>query len=398
MRSFKIGSVFGIELRIDWSWLLIVLLIVWNLATLFASWHPDWPRAGTVSMAVAAALLFFVCIVLHELAHSLVARKHGMRVRSITLFLFGGVSNIEQEPPSAETEFLVAVVGPVTSVLLGAAFLFIASATTDTVAAESALSMIAQLSALSTLLFWLGTVNIVIGVFNLIPAFPLDGGRILRAAIWHTTGNLRKATAIASTSGQLFGWGLMLAGIAMCFGIQIPFLGVGPVSGVWAAFIGWFLRGSARHANMRQAIDQALAGMRVRQLMRRDVPAVEPELTVAQLVERHLVPGDDRVLPVMREGSFAGIVSAADVHALPEQSWATTTVGSIARQGKKLPVTTPERPLLEAYQQLLKGGLEQIPVIAGGQLAGMLRRRDVTRFLEQAVEVLRSKRLTPAPH
>jgi Zn-dependent protease len=385
-------------LRIDWSWLVIVLLITWNLVALFSSWHPEWPWGGAFMMAAAAALIFFACIVLHELAHCLVARKHGMQVRSITLFLFGGVSNIEHEPPSAEAEFLTAVVGPVTSVLLGAGFLLVASATTGPLEiSESPVSMFARLDALSTLLFWLGTVNVVIGVFNLIPAFPLDGGRILRAAIWHASGSLRKATLFASASGQIFGWGLIAAGIAMSFGVHVPFLGVGPISGLWIAFIGWFLRGSALHASMRQAIDEALAGMHVRQLMRRDVPAVGPELTVTELVERHLVPGDDRVLPVMRDGSFAGVVSAADVRALPERRWATTTVGSIARNGKKLPVTAPERPLLEAYQQLIKGDLDQIPVIADGALAGMLRRRDVTRWLEQAVAVTRSKRLTPAP-
>lgn len=386
MRGFRLGRVFGIELRVDWSWVLIFVLLTWSLSSVFSRWHRAWPRVEIFVIAVCASLLFFGCVLVHELAHSLVAKTYGLRVRSITLFLFGGVSNIEREPPSAKAEFFTAIVGPLTSIALGALALIVASAAMPQPlnGTENAISAFAQLGPVTTLLAWLGPINIVIGLFNLIPGFPLDGGRILRSIIWRATGNLHTATRWAAGIGRLFGWLFIAGGIAMSFGLYVPFFGTGFASGLWLAFIGWFLQGAANQASAKLALDEALAGITVGQLMRRDCPSVEPEISVATLVHEHLLPGDDRALPVVREGELLGLVSIADVRAVPVDSWAATPVASIMRNLDALRVTAPERPLEDAFEQLARQDIEQMPVVAGGRLVGMLRRRDIARWIELA--------------
>lgn len=247
MHSFRIGRLLGIEIRVDWSWVFIFLLLTWNLSSIFSGWHPDWPRAETFSVALVAALLFFGCILLHELAHSLVARRHDLRVRSITLFLFGGISNIEHEPASARAEFFIAIVGPITSILLGVGFLAasVVTAGVSLANADTALNGYARLGPLETLLAWLGPINLTIGAFNLIPAFPLDGGRVLRSILWGIGGDLRTSTRRVAAIGQVFGWLLIITGMAMTFGAHVLFFGTGFAGGLWLAFIGWFLHGAA---------------------------------------------------------------------------------------------------------------------------------------------------------
>ena len=231
MHSFKLGRAFGVEIRVDWSWVFIFLLLTWNLLVVFSRWHPDWSPVGVVAMAITAAFAFFGCVFVHELAHSLVATRYGMRVRSITLFLFGGVSNIESEPRSAGAEFFMAIVGPLTSLILGFAFLLlagllVASGSVTTSTSEDVWSVLARLGPVPTLFLWLGWINVMIGLFNLIPAFPLDGGRVLRSALWAATGDLRTATRWASGIGQGIGWAFVIAGIAMVFGIRVPIFGM----------------------------------------------------------------------------------------------------------------------------------------------------------------------------
>jgi Zn-dependent protease/CBS domain-containing protein len=337
-------------------------------------------------VAACAALLFFGCVLLHELAHSVVAMSYGLRVRSITLFLFGGVSNIEHEPSSARAEFLTAIVGPLTSIALGVLFLFAASVVTPISIAdeEAGWAALARLGPLTTLLVWLGPINITIGLFNLIPGFPLDGGRVLRSILWSVTGNLTVATRWAAAAGQSIGWLLIAGGIAMSFGARVPFFGTGLGAGIWLAFIGWFLHSAALQYSTRLGLDEALAGMTVEQLMRRDGPVVAPELTVAQLVHEHFIPGDDRALPVAEESQLLGLVSIADIRRVPPDEWAVRSVGSIMRPVDALCVVEPDEPLAKAFERLARQDFEQLPVVAGGRLVGMLRRRDVARWFELA--------------
>jgi len=337
-------------------------------------------------VATAASLVFFGCVLLHELAHSLVALHYRVRVRSITLFLFGGVSNIEQEPPSARAELLIAIVGPLTSIVLGVIAVVLSALAMPPISdADSAVNALAQLGPVGTLLVWLGPINVVIGLFNMIPGFPLDGGRVLRSILWGISGNFRSATTWAAGTGQVIGWLLIGCGIAMSFGAQLPVFGTGLASGLWLAFIGWFLRSAASNASTRVALDDALAGLTVEQLMRRHGSVATPEISVTRLVHGLLVPGDDRALPVVRgDGALLGLVSISDVRHVPPDQWPSTPVSAVMRGVDELQVAAPDQPLAKAFEQLAMRDIEQMPVVADGQLVGMLRRRDVARWLELA--------------
>jgi Zn-dependent protease len=247
MHALRIGRLAGIDILVERSWAFLFVLMTWNLSSVFSAWHADWPFLETIGIALAASLLFFACILLHELAHSLVARRYGLRVRSITLLLFGGVSNLEDEPQSARVELIMALAGPVTSLLLGVAFLFLALAFTAVSLSDTgtAWSGLAQLGPVVTLLAWLGPLNLGLGAFNLLPAFPLDGGRVLRSILWGLSGDLPLSTRRVAAVGQIFGGLFIATGLAITFGVRVPVLGSGVTSGLWLAFIGWFLHSAA---------------------------------------------------------------------------------------------------------------------------------------------------------
>lgn len=248
MGGFRLGKIFGIEIDIDWSWIFIFLFISWNLAFgLFPALHPDWGTLLSGIVGIGASLLFFASVLAHELAHSLIAKRRGIPVRSITLFLFGGVSDIEKEPGSPEAEFSMAVVGPLTSVILGVVFLIIGGLAAGSLAdiIDNPGASLSRLGPVPSLLVWLGPVNILVGLFNLLPGFPLDGGRILRAAIWALNGDLLLSTRYASAAGQGIALLFILAGVLMIFGVQVPVLGTGVAGGVWLIFIGLFLNSAA---------------------------------------------------------------------------------------------------------------------------------------------------------
>jgi Zn-dependent protease len=246
MNGFRLGRWFGIDFELDRSWIFIFVYMTLSLSLTFSAAHPDWPRAESLGVAAIGSVLFFLCILLHELAHSLVAMRVGLRVRSITLLLFGGVSNIEREPRSARDEFAMAIVGPLTSIALGVLFVGLSAAIVSRSGTEDITRVLRRLGPATTLFAWLGPVNVALGIFNLVPAFPLDGGRVLRSILWGVSGDLRFATIAASTVGQAIAWIFTAAGIAMLFGVRIPGLGGGVVSGVWLVLVGWFLNGAAR--------------------------------------------------------------------------------------------------------------------------------------------------------
>ena len=244
--GIRIARIFGIDIRVDRSWLVIFALMTWSLGSMFAERHHDWSLALAFGLGLAGSLLFFASVVIHELAHSAVATAHGLPVRSVTLFLFGGISNIEREPESPRVEFLTAVVGPLVSILLGSALLVGTNlALTAPPVTSGPEAFFAALSPLESLLIWLGTINVAIGVFNLVPAFPLDGGRLLRSALWSATGSLPSATRTAASVSRVFAWLFIVVGLAMSFGARFPLLGSGLGSGLWLAFVGWFLNGAA---------------------------------------------------------------------------------------------------------------------------------------------------------
>jgi Zn-dependent protease len=249
MRGVRLFSLSGIDVCVDWSLLIVFVLITMSLGSgLFPSWHPQWTPTESWLLALAAAVLFFTSVLLHELSHALVGRRYGVTVRRITLFVFGGMAQIEHEPGRWGAELAMAIVGPITSLVIGVVCLAWVGATGAFGAALSSEELPAALVALGpvrTLLVWLGQVNLVLAIFNIVPAFPLDGGRVLRALLWRFSGDLHRATRTASVISQGFAWLLMAGGIAMIFGIPVPFFGVGTANGIWIAFIGWFLNTAA---------------------------------------------------------------------------------------------------------------------------------------------------------
>ena len=280
--GIKLGKVLGVQVTLDVSWIVIFLLVSWNLTMVFATWHPGWPLLESVILAVFAALMFFASVLAHELAHSLVARSYGIPVSEIRLFLFGGVSSLEQEPPSPAAELTIAIVGPITSIGFGVTMLAFGSLFAPPALSGTFADAVAALGPLPTLLLWLGAINIGVGVFNLVPGFPLDGGRILRAILWSVNHDLRRATLWASTIGQLTGWLFIALGATMFFGVNVPLLGRGFMSGLWLAFIGWFLASAARSSYRAVFLRETLAGVAVHQLMRRIEHTLSPQTTVAR--------------------------------------------------------------------------------------------------------------------
>jgi Zn-dependent protease/CBS domain-containing protein len=388
-RGFRIGQVFGIDIRIDWSWLFIFALITWNLGTAFGASHADWRTTLRWGVAVAAALLFFASVLAHEIAHSLVARARGIPVRSITLHLFGGVSNIQREPDSPQGEFVMAILGPITSLIIGGALLWIVSLRIG-LAGNGVLGineMLSQMSPLMTILSWLGSVNVTLGLFNLIPGFPLDGGRVLRSILWAVTDNLRRATRWASWAGQGIAWLMIVAGIAMTFGVQVPILGTGFGNGLWFSFIGWFLHTASAQSYQRVVIQDILEGVPVAQMMRATPPMCSPDCTVSNLVHEHIMRSDDQSFPVVDDGRLIGLVTLDDVRQVPRAEWDTTPVRQMMTPFDQLVTVTPQEDAADALDKLTQRDVRQLPVVRNGSLAGLLRRRDIVKWLQLESEL-----------
>jgi Zn-dependent protease/predicted transcriptional regulator len=393
VRGIKIGRISGIDIAFDASWIFIVLLMTWSLTVGFSRWHPAWGFGLSVLVALVAALLFFASVLLHELAHSFVARRFGVPVRSITLFLFGGVSNIEREPPSPKAEFWTAVVGPLTSIVLGVVLLAIGSAVTRTSSAfvNDPSAGLAALGPVETILMWLGPINILVGVFNLIPGFPLDGGRLLRSAIWASTRDLHVATRWAAAVGQAIGWALVFLGIAMAFGAHVPFFGGGFVSGLWLAFIGWFLSSAAAASWRSQLMHEALEGLTVARLMRPAARPVPASVDVTTFVHEWLMRSDDHAFPVVDEtGRVIGLVTMRDVRVVPRDAWANVPVARVMTPFDRLVTTSPREGLAEAMEKMTRASVNQLPVFDGGGLVGMLHRGDIARWIELHMQPTRT--------
>jgi len=381
--GLRIGRLFGINIYLDWSWLLIFLLVAWSLATQFALLHPAWRPELAWSVAIAAALLFFASVLAHELAHSIVAQAQGIPVRNITLFLFGGVSNIQQEPRSPREEFLVAIVGPLTSLAIGG-FCLLAVSLLAPLPADAALNpglAFASLDPLTTLLLWLGSANIVLGIFNLLPGFPLDGGRVLRAILWGVTGNFRTATRWAAAVGQVLAWLLIFSGIAMIFGVEIPFFGTGLIGGLWLAFIGWFMSSAARQSYQQVVVHDMLEGVPAARLMRANVPTVSPGTSTSDLVHHYVMGTDERAFPVLDGDRLVGLVTLEDIRKVAREDWDTTSAAEIMTPADQLAVVQPQDDAATALDKLTERNVHQVPVISNGHLVGLVRSSDIMRWL-----------------
>lgn len=364
--SWRVGRVFGIPLEVNPTWVVIFALVA---VTLAFSYFPGvegvsgLPTAVHVAMGVATALLFFASIVLHEISHSLVARAGGLRISRVTLFIFGGVAQMEEEPKRPGHEFLLAVAGPVASFALGG--LFAGAYVLATLAGAHA--------ALSAPLEYLAMINVSVAVFNLLPGFPLDGGRVLRAGLWALTGDLLRATRWASRAGQALG--------ALLVAVAVAGVLFGTLDFVWLGLLGWFISGLAETAYRQQAARSALDGVSVGDVMTRDPEVVHGALSLERLAHDHFLGGRHTRYPVVVEGRVIGLVTLPDAKRVPRERWASTSVADVADRDLPRLVVFPSTPLESAAARLGRDMPGALLVVDGGLVTGIITREDVHRAM-----------------
>ncbi len=362
--SLNLGKIAGISIYINVSWFIILVLLTWSLATgWFPIFYPGWTATTYWVISLVSALLLFVSVLLHELAHSLVARARGLSVKNITLFIFGGVSNIEQEPTSPGVEFQMAVVGPVVSLLIGL------------------LAYLLQLpfggskSPIVAILAYLAVTNVLLGIFNLIPGFPLDGGRVLRSIIWKVTGSLQRATRIVTIVGQIIAYLFILWGIWQFFGGNI-------LNGIWIGFIGWFLLSAAQSANSQVMLQSMFRGVTVSDVMNTNLVTVPANISLQRLVDEYFLPGGLRSALVMQADQLAGLITLSDIRHVPRDQWAQVPVGHAMIPLERLHVVSPQQSLNDVLPLMAGRDVNQLPVVQNGRLVGILSRDAIVRFLE----------------
>jgi Zn-dependent protease/predicted transcriptional regulator len=380
----RLGRIAGIAVDVDWSLLVIFSLITFGLGTgIIPAWHPDWSPALVWATSLAAAIVFFASVLAHELSHSLVGRANGITVRRITLFMFGGLAHMENEPPSWRAELVMALVGPLTSLALGVGFVALAAAVGGPLelALERPAEALRRLGPLATLLLWLGPVNVMLGLFNLVPGFPLDGGRVLRAAIWGATGNLRRATRLASHVGQGFAWIFVGAGVAMMLGVRVPVFGSGLLGGLWLTFIGWFLNNAAVISYRQLLLRESLEDVTVAGIMQSHLVRVPAQMPVSTLVDELVMASGQRAFPVEDDGHFVGLVVLRDLHGRGRADWECTRVCDVMIPVERLATVSPGEPAVDLLDVLGRRDVNQVPVVDAGRLVGLVRREDVLRWL-----------------
>jgi Zn-dependent protease len=360
--NISLGRIGGVEVRINWSWAVILALIVWSLADgVFPAQNPGLSDGVHLAMAIVAALLFFASLLLHELGHAWEARREGMEIDGITLWLFGGVSQFKTRFPSAGAEFRIAIAGPLVSLVLGVAFVLIALAGLP--------------SAVDGVAAWLGYINLTLLVFNLIPALPLDGGRVLRAALWRIRGDLGWATHIATEVGRGFGYLFIALGIAM-------FIFQGSFSGAWLAFIGWFLLQAATAEARYIATEAALDGLRVRDLMVRNPATIDGDLTVGQFMDDVARSRRFTTYPVVDAERPIGLLAFSSVAAVPRSEWETRRMRDAMIPLDRVQLLTEDETAVDALAALSSPTSNRGLVVQNGHLAGLLSITDLTRALE----------------
>ncbi len=382
MRSqIKLGRVFGIQVGLHYSWFLIALLIVLSLSSQFHSSNPQWGDGVILAMSIGTALLFFVSLLLHELAHSLVATSNQLPVKEITLFALGGVSQIEKNPQSAKVEFWMAFVGPLTSAVIGAVCLTLAR-----VFGNSPLQPVMTQPGMAqpgmAMLLWLGYINLSLAVFNLLPGYPLDGGRVLRALIWWKTGDADRSTQLAARAGQVVAFAFIAVGLFQFFN------GAG-IGGLWLVFIGWFLLQASRESYVQVGLAHALNGVRVADVMTLDCPTVEGWLNVQNFVDQELLRTGRRCFIVVDKGEITGMVTPHEIKEIERARWPFVTMHDIMRPLGDLRSVTPEASLASALEEMSRYDLNQLPVVADNRLKGVLSRSDVLSYLQTHAEMHR---------
>lgn len=371
--QIKLGRIFGVEIGLHYSWFIIALLITFSLAGQFQENNPGWSDGLRWGVSIITAVLFFVAIVVHELSHAIVAKLRGLPVRSITLFALGGVAQIEKEAADAKTEFWMGIIGPITSFVIGVACLAI------TVALGWTPPEFPQ-RPLPAMLMWLGVINIGLAIFNMIPGFPLDGGRVLRGIVWWITGNAVRATRIAARVGQV------IAFVMILYGLLQFFRGAG-FNGLWMAFIGWFLLSASRESYAQMVISEGLRGLRVGDVMSRDFPVVDAHSNLQTFAEEHLTRTGRRFFVVTLNGQPEGIITPNEISTVPRNRWPYTTVADVMRPLDATRTVNPNTPVTEALEVMAGQDLNQLLVMNEKGLAGLISRSHILQLIQTRAEL-----------
>ena len=362
--SLAIGRLFGIPLRLHYSWFVIFALVTISLSwEYFPANYPRWSDGEYWLLGIATSLLFFASVIGHELAHSVVSTINGVPVRSITLFIFGGVARISREATSPRAELAMALAGPLCSLLLSGIFGLIWFLLRDVSEPLGALG------------FWLAWINLLLAMFNLIPGFPLDGGRVFRSIIWQVTGNYKKATRIASTTGRGVAYVFIGGGIAIMLFLGDWF------GGLWLAFIGWFLNNAASTSYHQAMLREALQGLTARDVMTSNCPSVPPHLTLAQLVRGYAMPGGQRCFLVADESRLEGILTLGNIEAVPQPRWETTTVDKAMTRVDELKMADSREDAVNLLERMYEEDIDQLPVVNEGRVIGIIARDSLVRFI-----------------
>jgi Zn-dependent protease/CBS domain-containing protein len=361
--SFTLGRIAGIRVGVNWSWIVVFALIVWTLSqSIFPRMNQGLSDATYLGMAIVAALLFFVSLLMHEYGHALVARREGMEIEGITLWLFGGVARFKGMFPSAGAEFRIAIAGPVVSLVLGCLFVLFAWLAR----APEAVDAVAA---------WLGYINLTLLVFNLLPALPLDGGRVLRSVLWAARNDFAWATRIAAWVGRAFGYLFIAVGLGFLF-FQ------GAFSGAWLAFIGWFLLQAAGAEDRYLLARQALAGLRVLDLMVRDPVTAKPDMTLGAFMDELVSQRRYTTYPVVEDGRAVGLLPFRCVAEVPRREWDTRLVRDCMIPRDRVPVVGETDDLIDAAAELASSEVNRALVLDGDRLVGLLSVTDVARALQ----------------
>lgn len=375
--STRIGSLFGIDVYLDASVVIIFALVVWILGgNVFPGWHPDWSLGLSWTTGLMAGLLFFLSLLLHELAHSVVARHYGIPVPRITLFMFGGVSEMQEEPASPKMEFWIAIVGPAMSLFLGLVFTLLASALAPSdfaaTLAQDQQAALASLAPVPTLLFWLGPVNFLLAIFNMVPGFPLDGGRVLRAGLWWMTGNLEQATRWAAAGGRIFGWVLMLVGALEVLS--------GAFQGLWLILIGWFITSAASSSYSQLMMRRTLQGCRVADVMRTHFETVDAELSVAEFIDDYLLKSSQRLWPVTADGRLVGFASLETIQNIEGAERGSKRLRDVMHTDLDRMTVPANADAMKASERMSHGGTP-MAVVRGEQVVGLICQEDMVKWL-----------------
>ncbi|OGN96096.1 MAG: hypothetical protein A2Z77_09245 [Chloroflexi bacterium RBG_13_51_36] len=365
--GIPIGKAFGISLRLHYSWFLIFALVTWALAgSYFPSTYPTWSLSARVAAGLITSVLFFGSVLVHELMHSIVSQRQGIPVQSITLFIFGGVSQITSEPKQPGDEFRMAIVGPLSSLVIGGILLgvYYQLRSVDTFAVQF----------ITAIAYWLGYINVVLGAFNLIPGFPLDGGRVLRSLIWWRSHNLKSATKIASNIGRAVGFVFIFVGIYLIFTGNW-------VNGIWLALIGWFLESAAVGSYQQLLMQEMLKGHVASEIMSGDCIVVPPDMTIDHLVNGNILTSGRRCFPVGSGSEIMGLMTLHNVKEVPRDQWSTETVKEAMTPFDKLKWVRPDEELSSILQILTEDNINQVPVVQDNKIIGMVTRENLLNFV-----------------